>query len=88
MLRKLLFIFILSLFLINSTQAQCPMCKLAAESNLKEGDDKAVGLNTGILYLLGMPFLFAGGLAIVMYRRHKEDLQELSEQQEQRALMN
>ena len=31
--------------------AQCPMCRMAAESNLDNGGTEGRGLNTGILYL-------------------------------------
>ncbi len=37
--------------------AQCPMCKGAAEQNLKEGGTHALGLNRGILYLFVTPYL-------------------------------
>lgn len=37
--------------------SQCPMCKMAAESNMKSGGSVGKGLNTGILYLLAMPYL-------------------------------
>lgn len=33
------------------------MCKMAAESNMKSGGSVGKGLNTGILYLLAMPYL-------------------------------
>ena len=33
-------------------QAQCPMCRMSAESNLKAGGTAGKGLNAGILFLL------------------------------------
>ncbi len=37
--------------------AQCAMCKTTAESDLKSGGSIANGLNTGILYLMALPYL-------------------------------
>ncbi len=58
----------LSLFFLYSglvAIAQCPMCKAAAESNLKEGGTAAAGLNTGIFYLFFSPFILIGSLILV-----------------------
>ena len=51
--------------------AQCPMCKIAAESNLENGGSAGKGLNTGILYMLTMPYVIIGILAFVWYRNRK-----------------
>ena len=57
----LLFLFVV----ISSTQsiAQCAMCKTTAESDLNNGGSIANGLNTGILYLMAIPYviLMTGG---------------------------
>ena len=47
------------LFLINNASvfAQCAMCKTSAESDLKNGGSIANGLNTGILYLMAVPYI-------------------------------
>ena len=37
--------------------AQCAMCKTTAESDLTNGGSIANGLNTGILYLMAVPYL-------------------------------
>lgn len=43
-----------------TASAQCPMCRMSAESNLENGGDEGRELfNTGILYMLAMPY-FAG----------------------------
>jgi hypothetical protein len=49
--------------------AQCPMCKMSAASNLAAGGTEGRGLNSGILYLLAMPYLMVGVLAFVWYRK-------------------
>jgi hypothetical protein len=56
-----------------SATAQCPMCKIGAESNLKNGGTAGSGLNAGILYMLAMPYLLVGTIGIVWYRNRKKD---------------
>jgi hypothetical protein len=73
----------LSLGSPSSTDAQCPMCRMSAESNLENGGEAGKGLNKGILYMLGMPYLLIGGIAYVWYRnRRKEDEEEFVESAE------
>ena len=51
--------------------AQCPMCKMAAESNLKNGGTAGKGLNTGILYMLATPYLIVATLGFLWYRNRR-----------------
>lgn len=37
--------------------AQCAMCKTSVESDLNNGGSIAKGLNTGILYLMAIPYI-------------------------------
>ena len=53
--------------------AQCPMCRMSAESNLKEGGTAGKGLNNGILYMLLTPYLLVGVLGFVWYRNRKRE---------------
>lgn len=55
------------------TQAQCPMCRMSAESNLKNGGTEGRGLNTGILYLLALPYLMVGTVGYVWWRNRRTD---------------
>lgn len=55
--------------------AQCPMCKMSAESNLKNGGTVGRGLNAGILYMLAMPYLIVGCIGIWWYRNRKKEQQ-------------
>ncbi|MHB8261185.1 MAG: hypothetical protein ACYDCN_11430 [Bacteroidia bacterium] len=61
---RLRFSLILTLILsLNSplAKAQCAMCKAAAESDLKNNPNSvAKGLNTGILFLMVIPYLIVG----------------------------
>jgi hypothetical protein len=55
-------------------EAQCAMCKMAAESNLNRGGTAGRGLNSGILYMLATPYLLVGILGYLWWRnRHRED---------------
>ena len=75
--RKIIPIFILIIvfcFLFNELSAQCPMCKMGAESNLKNGGTAGKGLNFGILYMLSLPYVLVVSLGYLWYRnRRKED---------------
>jgi len=53
--------------------AQCPMCRAAAESNLSSGGTEAKGLNTGILYMLSLPYLLIGTLGFLWWKNKKEE---------------
>ncbi len=62
--RKTIFIFISVLILVfafSSVEAQCAMCKQSAESSLKKDPHSiARGLNSGILYLMAVPYVMLG----------------------------
>lgn len=66
-----------------SLQAQCPMCKATAESNLKNGGTAGRGLNAGILYMLVVPYLLVGSFGYWWWRnRKKDDEQQAAEMTE------
>lgn len=58
-------------------QAQCPMCRMSAESNLKNGGTDGRGLNTGILYMLVMPYILVGSIGYWWWRNRKKQTAEL-----------
>jgi len=71
-------IFVLNVTFTKEVHAQCPMCKLSAEQNLKDGGTAGKGLNTGILYMFSAPYLLVGGIAYFWYiNRKKEEDEEL-----------
>ena len=62
----LLFFFALNL----ATYAQCAMCKATAETaNQNTSGSLAEGLNTGIVYLMLIPYTLLAVLAIVFFRK-------------------
>ena len=57
--------------------AQCPMCRATAETNLANGGTEGRGLNDGILYMLGMPYILIGTIAFLWWRnRQGEELEK------------
>ena len=66
----IIFLVALALLLVFQVdvEAQCAMCRMNAENASKESQGFAQGLNNGIVYLMGIPYilLFLGGL--VFYR--------------------
>ena len=65
---KKLFLVIFTLFFNFSTYAQCAMCRasLEGEGNAK----KAEAVNDGIVYLMVIPYILAGFVAIIIYRMY------------------
>lgn len=55
-----------------SATAQCAMCSLNAENSTKDGNTQGKGLNDGILFLLAMPFLIAGGVGVLWYKKFRQ----------------
>ncbi len=76
-IKKYLAIFSLAAFLTVSiapaVQAQCPMCRMSAESNLKNGGTDGKGLNAGILYMLATPYLLVGAIGLYWYRNRRKN---------------
>ena len=73
----------------NLLDAQCPMCKMSAEQNLKSGGTAGTGLNTGILYMLFVPYLLVGSIAYWWWRnRRKEPVVRVTFSEDEMARYN
>ncbi len=59
--------------------AQCPMCRMSAESNLKNGGTDGRGLNTGILYMLILPYLLVASIGFWWWKNRKKQAEEMEE---------
>ncbi len=70
----LLFTFILLPF--NHADAQCAMCRATVESNATMQQGVGKGLNTGILYLMSIPYLLIGFLAYFWYVNSKKETEK------------
>lgn len=70
---------LLWLLVTYGADAQCPMCRMSAESNLKNGGTAAAGLNKGIIFLLIGPYIMISTVAFLWwqnYRSAKQDEQQ------------
>ena len=73
MIRLLRFAFgltVLVLFALDA-YAQCVMCKAVAEDSANDGS-LGRGLNSGILYLMAVPYAIMGFFAWFVFRKRKE----------------
>lgn len=72
-MKKFLLLLLFTVFLFNSKplSAQCSMCRRVAESNMEDGGKKGRGLNTGILYLMSVPYLM-GGVGVYIWWKNKK----------------
>ncbi len=52
--------------------AQCPMCKMSAESNLSNGGSAGKGLNQGIIYMFLTPYFLVATIGFFWYRKNKK----------------
>ena len=64
MIRKLVALFFLISF---ESYSQCAMCKAIAESDPQGKESLFEGLNSGILYLMGVPYLLLSIALIYIY---------------------
>ncbi len=67
------------LVLAGENWAQCPMCRMSAESNLQNGGTAGRGLNTGILYMLAMPYLLVAAIGYWWWRNRRRASVEAEE---------
>ncbi|WP_129718290.1 hypothetical protein [Pedobacter sp. SYP-B3415] len=74
-LRILLSFFLLSFMLTTfwpaESRAQCAMCSINAEQGTKNGNTQGKGLNTGVLYLLAIPYVLVTVVGIVWYKKYR-----------------
>jgi hypothetical protein len=72
-LRVLLFV-VAMIGVNDAVNAQCSMCRRVAESNLESGEKKGRGLNTGILYLMSVPYLMGGVACYMWWKKSKKNV--------------
>lgn len=70
------FAFVLNFYAPTPTQAQCPMCRMSAESNLKNGGTNGKGLNAGILYMLATPYVLVATIGYIWWRNRRKEEEE------------
>ena len=78
-MKKLVLILALILSMTSNIHAQCAMCRSTLENNFSNGNPGiASGINTGILYLLVMPYLAAMVIGYLWYKSSRNARKELS----------
>lgn len=63
---------LLVLLIAVDVSAQCPMCRMAAESNLENGGTEGRGLNKGILYILSLPYLLISVIGFIWWKNRRQ----------------
>ena len=77
-MKSVILVFALLLLTGNQIFAQCAMCRSTLENNYSNGDPGiAAGINTGILYLLSMPYLAVLVIGYLWYKSSKHAQKEL-----------
>lgn len=79
----IIFVFIFILILNVDISGQCPMCKMAAESNLDHGGSAGAGLNKGILFMLSMPYLIVACLGFIWFKNRNRPEDEFVQEVEE-----
>lgn len=74
-MKRIIFILFVAFTLtlnLSSASAQCAMCTVSAEQSVKNGNTQGKGLNSGILYLLAIPYLVISGMGILWYVKYRK----------------
>ncbi len=72
------FVFILFILILTRSSvaplasAQCAMCTVSAEQSVKNGNTQGKGLNTGIIYLLVIPYILISGIGALWYIKYRK----------------
>ncbi len=78
-------IFFLLLAAFGDAAAQCAMCKATIEANSANQQKYGIGLNTGILYLMCIPYI-AGGILFYLWFRNAKTKKNISRPQRPAAI--
>ena len=68
----ILFVLVITFAVSANVSAQCSMCTINAEQGVKNGNTQTAGLNTGVLYLLSLPYLMAVIVGVVWYKKYRK----------------
>jgi len=72
-LKTALFLIVFGLIVISTipVKAQCAQCAAAVASNTSNGGSAAKGLNNGILFLMGAPYLAVAIVGFIWYKKYR-----------------
>ena len=65
-MNKIIFLVFFSLIFMIEAQAQCSMCRAVLES--EAGQETAKGINSGIIYLMAIPYLLVAFVGYQIFR--------------------
>lgn len=71
LLSCIIFFLVATLGINGEAYSQCAMCRQSAESNIKGDSKVGTGLNSGILYLLTIPYILGGVGVYIWYKNRK-----------------
>jgi hypothetical protein len=78
-MKKILLSLVFLLTGVLNSLAQCAMCRTTLENNFSNGDAGiAAGMNTGILYLLMLPYLAVIVIGLLWYKSTKNGSKEFT----------
>lgn len=66
-MKKAWLLFLLTIFISLTADAQCAMCRAVLES--EEGQTAAEGINDGIVYLMIIPYLLIAAIGVFIYKK-------------------
>lgn len=71
--KVILFVMALGLMVCSRqpVKAQCAQCAATVETNAKSGGQAARGLNNGIMFLLGAPYLVVAAAGYIWYKNYR-----------------
>jgi len=79
-MKKLLLVVVFSVMGVAQSVAQCAMCRSSLENNFSNGDPGiAAGINSGILYLLVLPYLIVAVIGYLWYKSTRNGEKKLDE---------
>jgi hypothetical protein len=72
-LKTALFLIVFGLMVVSTipVKAQCAQCAASVETNTKNGGSAARGLNKGIIFLLGAPYLAVAAVGLIWYKKYR-----------------
>lgn len=76
---KLGILIVILFYVTIDISAQCPMCRAAASTNLANGGTEGKGLNTGILYMLALPYAIVATLGFLWWKNRKNSTEPFVE---------
>lgn len=66
----ILFVLMLSASNLSTVSAQCAMCAISAEQGTKNGNTQGKGINSGVIYLMVIPYILIAGLGVLWYKKY------------------